>query len=77
MPQHRQMVANLLAQMNREMSSMNMGADATWTATVDSIRSDLTSLPRMTADEMAATMPAHRARVERLMAMHQAMMGRM
>jgi hypothetical protein len=77
MPEHRQMVANMLAQMNREMSSMNMGADAAWTATVDSIRSDLTSMPNMTADEMAAMMPAHHARVERLMSMHQAMMGRM
>jgi hypothetical protein len=77
MPQHRQMVANMLAQMNREMSSMNMGADASWTATVDSIRSDLTSMPNMSAAEMAAMMPAHRARVERLMTMHQAMMGRM
>jgi hypothetical protein len=77
MPEHRQMVANMLAQMNREMSSMNMGADASWTATVDSIRSDLTSMPNMSAAEMGAMMPAHRARVERLMAMHQAMMGPM
>jgi len=77
MPEHRQMVANMLAQMNREMSSMNMGADAAWTATVDSIRSDLTSMPNMTADQLAAMMPAHRARVERLMSMHGTMMGRM
>lgn len=77
MPEHRQMVANMLARMNREMSSMNMAADPAWTATVDSIRSDLTSMPNLTADEMAAMMPAHRARVERLMSMHQAMMGQM
>jgi hypothetical protein len=77
MPGHRQMVANMLAQMNREMSSMNMAADTAWTATVDSIRSDLTTMPNLSAEETAAMMPAHRARVERLMSMHQAMMGRM
>jgi hypothetical protein len=77
MSEHRQRVANMLAQMNREMASMNMGADAAWTATVDSIRSDLTVMPNMTADQMAAMMPAHRTRIERLMSMHQAMMGRM
>lgn len=77
MPGHRQMVANMLAQMNREMSSMNMASDAAWTATMDSIRSDLTTMPNLSAGEMAAMMPAHRARVERLMSMHQAMMGRM
>jgi hypothetical protein len=77
MPGHRQMVANMLAQMNREMSSMNMASDAAWTATVDSIRSDLTTMPNTSASEMAAMMPAHRARVGRLMSMHQAMMGRM
>jgi hypothetical protein len=77
MPGHRQRVANMLAQMNREMSSMNMAADTAWTATVDSIRSDLTTMPNLSAEETAAMMPAHRARVERLMSMHQAMMERM
>ena len=76
-PEHRQRVANMLAQMNREMSSMNMASDAAWTATVDSIRSDLTTMPNLSAEETAAMMPAHRARVERLMSMHQAMMERM
>ena len=75
--QHRQMVANMLAQMNREMSSMNMASDVAWNSTVDSIRSDLTSMPGMTSAELAMIMPDHRTRVERLMSMHAAMMGRM
>ncbi|MGE0161300.1 MAG: hypothetical protein AB7T31_18030, partial [Gemmatimonadales bacterium] len=31
--QHRQMVANMLARMNREMSGMNMVGDAAWAET--------------------------------------------
>ncbi|HUP53704.1 MAG TPA: hypothetical protein VM198_14580 [Longimicrobiales bacterium] len=77
LPTHRQMVANMLSQMNREMSSMNMAADTAWTAVVDSLRSDLTRMPGMGAAELATLMPAHRERVQRLMSMHAAMMGRM
>jgi hypothetical protein len=32
---HRQMAANMLAQMNREMDQMNMAADAKWNALAD------------------------------------------
>jgi hypothetical protein len=74
---HRQMVANMLAEMNREMRAMNMGADATWNATVDSLRTDLTTMPGMSRADLAGLFPAHRARVERLMSMHSAMMGAM
>lgn len=75
MPQHRQMAANMLAQMNREMRDMNMTADESWTATVDSLREDLTRMPEMTPAEMQALMPAHHARMERLMGMHREMMS--
>jgi hypothetical protein len=77
MPQHRQMAANMLAQMNREMRDMNMTADESWTATVDSLREDLTRMPEMTPAEMQALMPAHHARMQRLMGMHREMMGEM
>jgi hypothetical protein len=77
MPQHRQMAANVLAQMNREMGEMNMPADEAWTATVDSLRQDLTRMPEMNAEQMQAFMPGHHARMERLMEMHRAMMGNM
>ncbi|HUF75599.1 MAG TPA: hypothetical protein VMM35_04940, partial [Longimicrobiales bacterium] len=77
LPTHRQMVANMLSQMNREMSSMNMAGDTAWAAVVDSLRSDLTRMPGMGGAELAALMPAHRERMERLMSMHAAMMGRM
>jgi hypothetical protein len=75
LPLHRQRVANMLAQMNREMSDMNMATDAQWDATVDSIRADLTTMPEMSAEELQALMPSHRARVMRLLEMHRSMMG--
>ncbi len=65
----------MLAQMNREMREMDMAGDEAWTATVDSLRQDLTRMPEMSRDEMAATMPGHRARMNRLMEMHRSMMG--
>ena len=77
LPMHRQMVANMLSQMNREMSSMNMPADTAWSAVVDSLRSDLTRMPAMGAAELAALMPAHHERMQRLMSMHAEMMGGM
>ena len=70
LPMHRQMVANMLSQMFSEMRSMNMPADAAWTALADSVRQDLVHLPDMSASELKAAMLAHAARVARLMEMH-------
>ena len=77
LPQHRQMVANMIAQMNREMRDMNMTADAEWNSTIDAVRADLTPLPEMTGAELESFMPEHRERVRRLMEMHHGMMGNM
>lgn len=77
MPQHRQMTANMLAEMNREMREMNMAADEDWTAVVDSLRQDLTRMPDMGAGEMQSFMPAHNGRIQRMMEMHRAMMATM
>lgn len=74
LPMHRQMVANMIASMNREMRDMNMPADAAWSATVDSLRSDLVAMPEMDAAELEALMPAHHRRAMRLMEMHGEMM---
>lgn len=74
---HRQTVANLLSRMNAEMRSMNMPADAAWTATIDSVRQDLTHMPEMSGAELKALMPAHHARVTRLLQAHREMLGRM
>lgn len=77
LPMHRQMVANMISRMNSEMRGMNMPAGGAWSMTVDSLRQDLTHMPDMSAAELEAMMPAHHARMMRLMQMHQAMMGGM
>jgi len=74
---HRQMMANMIAQMNREMRDMNMPADASWIATMDSLRSDLTAMPDMAPAELQAMMPGHHRRAIRLMEMHREMMAGM
>jgi hypothetical protein len=51
-----------------------MMPDAQWNATADSLRQDLTRMPEMSAQELEAAMPAHNARMQRLMDMHRAMM---
>lgn len=77
MPEHRQMAANMMAQFNREMSQMNMPDDPRWRATLDSLRQDLARMPELSAAEMQRMMPAHNARMTRLMDMHRSMMGDM
>jgi len=77
MATHRQMAGNMLAQMNGEMRSMNMTADPAWTALVDSVRQDLVHMPDLSGAELKAFMTAHHARMQRLMAMHREMMGKM
>lgn len=75
LPRHRQMVGNMLSQMNSEMRSMNMTATPAWNALVDSVRQDLIRMPAMNAAQLNAMMAAHSARMMRLMQMHQQMMG--
>ena len=74
MPQHRQMAANMIAEMNRQMRDMNMTGDASWNATIDSLRQDLVRMPEMSAAELQEMMPGHHARMMRLMERHQKMM---
>ena len=77
LPTHRQMLANMIAQMNREMRDMNMASDTAWGALADSLRQDLVRMPEMGAQELHTFMPEHHGRVARLIEMHRAMMGRM
>jgi hypothetical protein len=77
LPMHRQMAGNTLSRMNQDMRSMNMPGDQAWNATADSLRHDLTRMPELSGQELKAMMPAHHARMTRLMQMHRDMMGRM
>ena len=75
LPRHRQMVAKMLSEMNQEMRSMNMPSDAAWAAVTDSLRQDLIHMPDIDAKELESFMPAHQARLTRLIQMHQRMMA--
>jgi hypothetical protein len=75
LPEHRQMAANMLAQMDREMREMNMVGDTAWRATADSLRKDLARMPEMSGQELQTIMPGHQQRIMRLMEMHRRMMG--
>lgn len=73
-PAHRQMAANMLAQMTTEMRGMTTPASPAWTATVDSVRQDLVRLPEQSAAQLPDAMKGHHARMTRLMQMHGEMM---
>lgn len=77
LPMHRQMAANMLSQMNAQMTKMNTPANAAWTATMDSVRQDLVHLPALSPPELKSAMLAHQARMTRLMQMHRDMMKNM
>jgi hypothetical protein len=77
LPMHRPMVANMIAQLDREMRDMNMTADAAWNATLDSLRQDLRVVPDLSAQALHELMPAHSSRVRRVIDMHRSMMAKM
>lgn len=74
LPMHRQILANMLAEMNAQMRSMNMTGDKQWTALSDSIREDLVRIRTLSSRDLMQFMPGHRSRVMRLTNMHQSMM---
>lgn len=77
MPTHRQLVSNMMAQFTTDMRGMGMASDTAWNAIADALRQDLARMPGMSASELHQFMPAHGARVTRLVASHRTMMGSM
>jgi hypothetical protein len=75
LPEHRQMTANMLAQMNQQMRGMKGGPE--WDEAVSAVRQDLTRMPEMGAEELKAYLPQHQEHVNRLMELHRSMMGNM
>ena len=75
MPQHSQMLDNMMSQMNRELEGMNRAGDARWSALADSVRDDMARIREMSAAELQAFLPEHHGRVTRLMEMHGGMMS--
>jgi hypothetical protein len=77
LPMYRQMLANMIAQIDREMRDMNMTGDAAWRATLDSLRQDLRVMPDLSAQALRDLMPAHSLRVRRVIDTHRSMMASM
>ena len=77
LPSHRQVAANMLAQMNQQMTRMNMPVDAEWTALTDSIRVDLNRVLSLEGQQLHGAIAAHHQRLTRLMTMHDSMMKNM
>lgn len=78
LPEHRQMVANMVAQYSREMREMMpMGEDSEWNQTLEALRQDLRQLPEMSAEDLEAFLPEHQSRIDRLIEMRREMMANM
>jgi hypothetical protein len=75
MPMHRQVMGQMLEGMDPGTMGMGARSDSVWNATMDSVRNDVARMDGMSAAELREFMPAHRARVERLMSMHDSVMG--
>jgi hypothetical protein len=74
LPHHRLLVQHTLSRMQAEMLAAHVTADAGWNATADSVRQDLTRMSTMTPAALVQAMPAHTARVARLVDMQHGLM---
>ena len=75
LPDHRQLTANLVSQMQMDMRAAQISTARPWDALVDSVLHDLVRLPDESVSGVTAMMPAHRARVARLITMHARMLA--
>ena len=75
-PRYHQMADSMLSRMNEEVRRMNIATDSIWSATVDSVRQDLSRMRAMAGSDMKAMMPAHLERMRFLIQMHRTMTGK-
>jgi hypothetical protein len=76
MAKHEQMMSRMMDGMGSDMRGMNMPNTPEWSALTDSVKQDLAELPNLKGQQLSARMRAHAARVNRLIAMHEKMMGK-
>jgi hypothetical protein len=76
MAAHQDLASRMMDAMGADMRGMGMKPDSAWTALSDSLRQDLADLPGLSGGPLKRRMQAHVGRMQRLMAMHQAMMKR-
>ena len=67
---HREMVDAMLPQMTREMMQMKLPANPRWHVLMDSVHHDLDDMRGVTGVALDSAVAAHRARLIRLMDLH-------
>lgn len=67
-PRHVQLVTHTLVLLQINRQKAGIADDPSWTATTDSVRADLRSMPSLSPTALTALLPAHVARVQRLIA---------
>lgn len=75
MAMHQGMMSRMMDGMGADMRGMRMSGGPEWAALTDSVKADLAELTNLRGQALAARMRAHADRVQRLLAMHQKMMG--
>jgi len=76
MAMHQGMMSQMMDAMGADMRNMKMSGSPEWSALTDSVKQDLADLPNLKGQALSARMRAHADRVERLIAMHEKMMGK-
>jgi hypothetical protein len=69
LPGHARMADSVFAEMERRMREMNMPRTTEMSAVMDSLRQDMMQMRGMSDAELTSAMPAHMARMRRLMEM--------
>lgn len=75
LPLHAQMLNELLAQYEREMTILDVSGGHSWRATVDSLRTDLMVLQQTSDRELRPVLEAHQGRVGALITHHESMLA--
>ena len=73
-PDHRLLLDTMVVVMDGEVQVRNSGGRPEWRVLLDSLRDDGSRLSSMNWAEIEGFMPAHRARIDRLLEMHRSAM---
>jgi hypothetical protein len=76
MARHQAMMSQMMDAMGGDMRGMKMSGTPGWNALTDSVKQDLAELPDLKGQALSSRMKAHADRVNRLIAMHESMMGK-
>lgn len=75
LPAHEKLVNGMLTNFESRIRAMHVQADPAWSSVIDSVRTDLARLPKMTPDALPAFLPQHLNRVMRIVACIQMVRG--